>query len=48
VKVMLLSGHWLRSDQVQLWLRVIANLGKLRRRLALPKRIGNLSLTRLQ
>ena len=38
-----------RSNEVRLWLNVIAyNLGNLWRRLVLPKRIGNWSLTSLQ
>ena len=38
-----------RSNEVRLWLSVIAyNLGNLWRRLALPKRIDNWSLTSLQ
>jgi hypothetical protein len=38
-----------RSNEVRLWLSVIAyNLGNLWRRLALPRRIGNWSLTSLQ
>ena len=37
------------SNEVRLWLTVIAyNLGNLWRRLALPRRIGNWSLTSLQ
>jgi hypothetical protein len=44
-----LSCHQFRSNEVQLWLGVIAcNLGNLWRRLALPRRIGNWSLTSLQ
>jgi|SRR5580658_2046385 hypothetical protein len=43
-----LSCQRFRSDEVRLWLSVIAyNLGNLRR-LALPRRIGNWSLTSLQ
>ena len=38
-----------RGNEVRLWLSVIAyNLGNLWRRLALPKKIGNWSLTSLQ
>ncbi len=38
-----------RSNEVRLWLTIIAyNLGNLWRRLALPQRIGNWSLTSLQ
>ena len=38
-----------RSNEVRLWLSIIAyNLGNLWRRLALPQRIGNWSLTSLQ
>ena len=45
----LLSCHRFRSNEVRLWLSVIAyNLGNLWRRLALPQRIGNWSLTSLQ
>ena len=44
-----LSCHRFRSDEVRLWLSVIAyNLGNLWRRLALPRRIENWSLTSLQ
>jgi Transposase DDE domain group 1 len=44
-----LSCHRFRSNEVRLWLTVIAyNLGNLWRRLALPQRIGNWSLTSLQ
>ena len=44
-----LSCHRFRSNEVRLWLSVIAyNLGNLWRRLALPKRIENWSLTSLQ
>jgi len=49
VKMTRLSCHRFRSNEVRLWLSVIAyNLGNLRRRLALPKRIDNWSLTSLQ
>ena len=45
----LLICHRFRSNEVRLWLSVIAyNLGNLWRRLALPQRIGNCSLTSLQ
>jgi hypothetical protein len=44
-----LSCHRFRRNEVRLWLSVIAyNLGNLWRRLALPRRIGNWSLTSLQ
>ena len=44
-----LSCHRFRSNEVRLWLSVVAyNLGNLWRRLALPKRIENWSLTSLQ
>jgi len=44
-----LSCHRFRSNEVRLWLSVIAyNLGNLWRRLALPQRIENRSLTSLQ
>jgi DDE family transposase len=44
-----LSCHRFRGNEVRLWLSVIAyNLGNLWRRLALPKRIRNWSLTSLQ
>ena len=46
---LLITDHRLRSNEVRLWLSVIAyNLGNLWRRLALPRRIGNWSLTSLQ
>jgi len=49
VKMTRLSCHRFRSDEVRLWLSVIAyNLGNLWRRLVLPKRFGNWSLTSLQ
>jgi hypothetical protein len=49
VKMTRLSCHRFRSNEVRLWLSVIAyNLGNLRRRLVLPKRIDNWSLTSLQ
>jgi len=45
----LLSCHRFRSNEVRLWLSLIAyNLGNLWRRLVLPKRIENWSLTSLQ
>ena len=45
----LLSWHRFRSNEVRLWLSVIAyNLGNLWRRLGLPKKIGHWSLTSLQ
>jgi len=44
-----LSCHRLRPNEVRLWLSVIAyNLGNLWRRLVLPKKIENWSLTSLQ
>ena len=44
-----LSRHRFRSNEVRLWLRVIAyNLGNVWRRLGLPQRIKNWSLTSLQ
>jgi len=49
VKLTRLSCHRFRSNEVRLALSVIAyNLGNLWRRLALPQRIGNWSLTSLQ
>jgi Transposase DDE domain group 1 len=49
VKMTRLSCHRFRSNEVRLWLSVIAyNLGNLWRRLALPKRIDHWSLTSLQ
>ena len=49
VKMTRLSCHRFRSNQVRLWLSVIAyNLGNLWRRLALPQRIKSWSLTSLQ
>jgi len=49
VKMTRLSCHRFRSNEVRLWLSVIAyNLGNLWRRLVLPQRIGNWSLTSLQ
>jgi hypothetical protein len=48
-KMTLLSCHRFRSNEVRLWLSVIAyNLGNLWRRLILPQRIGHWSLTSLQ
>ena len=44
-----LSCHRFRSNEVRLWLSVLAyNLGNLWPRLALPKKIENWSLTSLQ
>jgi hypothetical protein len=49
VKMTRLSCHWFRSNEVRLWLSLIAyNLGNLWRRLVLPKKIENWSLTSLQ
>ena len=49
VKMTRLSCHRFRSNEVRLWLSIIAyNLGNLWRRLVLPQRIGNWSLTSLQ
>ena len=49
VKMTRLSCHRFRSNEVRLWLSVISyNLGNLWRRLVLPQRIGNWSLTSLQ
>jgi hypothetical protein len=49
VKMTRLSCHRFRSNEVRLWLSVIAyNLGNLWRRLALPRQIDNWSLTSLQ
>jgi hypothetical protein len=49
VKMTRLSCHRFRSNEVRLWLSIIAyNLGNLCRRLVLPKRIENWSLTSLQ
>ena len=49
VKMTRLSCHKFRSNEVRLWLTIIAyNLGNLWRRLTLPQRIGNWSLTSLQ
>jgi Transposase DDE domain group 1 len=49
VKMTRLSCHRFRSNEVRLWLSVVAyNLGNLWRRLVLPKRIDRWSLTSLQ
>ena len=49
VKMTRLSCHRFRSNEVRLWFTIIAyNLGNLWRRLVLPQRIGNWSLTSLQ
>ena len=49
VKMTRLSCHRFRSNEVRLWLTIIAyNLGNLWRRLVLPQRIGNWSLRSLQ
>jgi len=49
VKMTRLSCHRFRSNEVRLWLGLIAyNLGNLWRRLVLPRKIGNWSLTSLQ
>ena len=49
VKMTRLSCHRFRSNEVRLWLTIIAyTLGNLWRRLVLPQRIGNWSLTSLQ
>ena len=49
VKMTRLSCHRFRSNEVRLWLSIIAyNLGNLWRRLVLPQQIGNWSLTSLQ
>jgi hypothetical protein len=49
VKMTRLSCHRFRSNEVRLWLSVIAyNLGNLWRRLVLARRIANWSLTTLQ
>jgi hypothetical protein len=49
VKMTRLSCHRFRSNEVRLWLSVIAyNLGNLWRRLVLPLRVGHWSLTSLQ
>jgi len=49
VKMTRLNCHRFRSNEVRLWLSLIAyNLGNLWRRLVLPRRIANWSLTSLQ
>jgi hypothetical protein len=49
VKMTRLSCHRFRSNEVHLWLRVLAyNPGNPWRRLVLPRRIDNWSLTSLQ
>jgi hypothetical protein len=49
VKMTRLSCHRFRSNEVRLWLSVMAyNLGNLWRRLVLPRKIENWSLTSLQ
>ncbi len=49
VAITWLSCHRFRANEVRLWLSVLSyNLGNLWRRLALPKAIGNWSLTSLQ
>jgi hypothetical protein len=49
VAMMRLSCHRFRANEVRLWLSALAyNLGDLWQRLALPKAIGNWSLTSLQ
>ncbi len=49
VKMARLSCHRFRSNEARLWLTIIAyNLGNLWRRLVLPQRIGNWSLTSLR
>jgi hypothetical protein len=49
VKMTRLSCHRFRSNEVRLWLSLIAyNLGNLWRRLVLPQKVGNWSLTSLQ
>jgi hypothetical protein len=49
VQMTRLSCHRFRSNEVRLWLSVIAyNLGNLWRRLVLPLRVGKWSLTSLQ
>jgi hypothetical protein len=48
-KMTRLSCHRFRSNEVRLWLSLIGyNLGDLWRRLVLPKKIENWSLTSLQ
>ena len=49
VKMMRLSCHRFRGNEVRLWLSILAyNLGNLWRRLVLPKGIEDWSLTSLQ
>ena len=49
MRITRLSCHRFRSNEARLWLSVIAyNLGNLWRRLVLPLRVGNWSLTSLQ
>ena len=49
MKMTRLSCHRFRSNEVRLWLSLIAyNLGNLWRRLVLPLRVANWSLTSLQ
>jgi len=49
VKMTRLSCHRFRSNEVRLWLSLIAyNLGNMCRRLALPARVDSWSLTSLQ
>src|ERR1700674_1367102 len=49
VKMTRLSCHKFRSNEVRLWLSLMAyNLGNLGGRVVLPKRIGHWSLTSLQ
>ena len=49
MKMTRLSCHRFRSNEVRLWLSVIAyNLGNLWRRLVLPQRVEKWSLTGLQ
>ena len=49
VKITRLSSHRFRSNEVRLWLSILAyNLGNLWRRLVLPKGIKSWSLTSLQ
>ena len=49
VKMTRLSYHRFRSNEVRLWLTILAyHLGNLWRRLVLPQRIGNWSWTSLQ
>ena len=49
VKMTRLSCHKFRSNEVRLWLTILAyNLGNLWRRLGLPQRVQSWSLTSLQ